>query len=176
MAIREFQKFQGSKSSNGSNVHFRHHPSPQQRYLGAQYAKKRAKLVFFFDMTKFFSKKVLFSRDYRLSYSTLLVPRPQVRAVKSLGRSSMVPVGVDGCSGSVGSSGSGSSAAGSGVSSPTYCYSEDALRLRAMKNPYPAANNSNGNTASPRGRPGSFQSPGRPLFCCGVMVTGAILS
>ena len=45
MAIREFQKFQGSKSSNGSNVHFRHHPSPQQRYLGAQYAKKRAKVL-----------------------------------------------------------------------------------------------------------------------------------
>lgn len=34
---------------------------------------------------------------------------------------------------------------------PTYCFIEDALRLRTMKNTYPAASSRSGRTASPRG-------------------------
>lgn len=34
-----------------------YHPSPQQRYLGAQKPKKHAKVLLFFDMTKDLLKK-----------------------------------------------------------------------------------------------------------------------
>jgi hypothetical protein len=32
----------------------RYHPSPQQRYFGAQKPKKRAKVLLFFEMAKYF--------------------------------------------------------------------------------------------------------------------------
>ena len=36
-----------------------YHPSPQQRYLGAQKPKKRAKVLLFFGLTKYFVEKTI---------------------------------------------------------------------------------------------------------------------
>ena len=45
------------------HTHDGYHPSPQQRYLGAQKPKKRAKVLLFFDMTKDLLKKSV-KNDY----------------------------------------------------------------------------------------------------------------